>query len=173
MNFDGYPNGTAITNQYQPQGVLYSSAAGSPCQIFLDAAEATSGSNILIGASVLREINLKLVDPATGAPSAAWRACHVSMNVISAGWSVVQVSSKDAAGTVLESFTVTNPAGPENGLGKVNPLDFSVGSIASVSMIFTTVDFGDGIGLDDVVVDFGCATPTTPSTWGGLKSLYR
>jgi hypothetical protein len=172
MTFDGYANNTAISNQYLAQGVLYSSF-GFPCTIFLDAAEATSGSNILVGVTNFRDIDIKMVDPATAAPSASWRACHASMNVISAGWSVVKVSSKDGAGNVLQSFIVTHPSGPRNGLGNVDHLEFNVGAIASISMNFTTVDSGDGIGLDDVVVDFNCTTPARPSTWGAVKAIYR
>jgi hypothetical protein len=172
MTFDGYANNTAITNQYQAQGVLYSSFGG-PCTIFLDAAEATSGSNILVGASNLRDIDIKMVDPVTAAPSASWRACHASMNVISVGWSVVTLTSRDGAGNALQSFTLTHPSGPRNGLGAVDHLEFNVGAIASISMNFTTVDFGDGIGLDDVVVDFDCTTPTRQSTWGAVKAIYR
>ncbi len=173
MTFDAFADGTPITNQYAAQGVLYSSVSGLPCTIYLDPVEATSGANILVGASTLRDINLTMVDPATGLPSPSWQACHVGLNVISAGWSVVQVTSHDAGGAALQTFTVTHPSGPRNGLGNVDHLDFSAGSIASVSMVFTLVDFGDGIGLDDVIVDFGCATPTRSSTWGALKSLYR
>lgn len=172
MTFDTFANNTAITNQYLAQGVVYSSFGG-PCTIFLDAAEATSGSNILVGASNLRDIDMKMVDPATATPSAAWRACHASMNVISVGWSVVTLTSRDGVGNALQSFTLTHPSGPRNGLGAVDHLEFNVGAIASISMNFTTVDFGDGIGLDDVVVDFNCTTPARQSTWGAVKTIYR
>ncbi len=173
MTFDTYVGGTPITNQYMPQGVLFSSVSNSACTIFADAAEATSGANILCGASNFRDIDMKMVDPATGMPSPAWRATHVGLNVISAGWSVVQVSSKDASGTVLESFTVTHPSGPVNGYKNVDHLEFTAGSIASVSMTFTSINFSDGIGWDDVLVDFTGTTPVHPATWGAIKHLYR
>lgn len=174
ITFDTYPNGTAISTQYLSQGVKFSSF-GSPCTIFLDAAEATSSPNILVGVSgsVFRDIDVTMVDPATGVPSAAWRACHVSLNVISVGWSAVTVTSFDDAGAVLQSFPLTYPAGPQNGLGKVDHLEFTTPGIAKVSMHFTSVNFGDGIGIDDVLVDFACNTPVQPSTWGRLKQLYR
>ena len=40
-------------------------------------------------------------------------------------------------------------------------------------MNFTSINFGDGIGIDDAIVDFDCTTPVAPSTWGAVKSLYR
>ncbi|MBI5167937.1 MAG: hypothetical protein HZA61_00470 [Candidatus Eisenbacteria bacterium] len=174
ITFDTYPNGTAISAQYLAQGVKFSSF-GSPCTIFLDAAEATSSPNILVGVggSVYRDIDVTMVDPATGLPSAAWRACHVALNVISVGWSAVTVTSFDGAGAVLQSFPLSYPAGPQNGFGKVDHLEFTTPGIAKVSMHFTNVNFGDGIGIDDVLVDFACNTPAQGSTWGRLKQLYR
>ena len=174
ITFDTYANGTAISTQYQSQGVKFSSF-GSPATIYLDAAEATSSPNILVGVagSVLRDIDITMVDPATGLPSPDWRACHVALNVISVGWSAITVSSYDGAGVLLQSFPLSYPAGPQNGFGKVDPLDFTTPGIAKVSLHFTTVNFGDGIGIDDVLVDFACNTPTQSSTWGRLKQLYR
>lgn len=174
ITFDTYANGTAISTQYQAQGVKFSSF-GSPCTIFLDAAEATSSPNILVGVSgsVFRDIDINLVDPATGLPSADWRACHVALNVISVGWSAVTVSSFDGAGAVLQAFPLSYPAGPQNGLGKVDHLEFTTPGIAKVSMHFTNVNFGDGIGIDDVLVDFACNTAANGSTWGKIKQLYR
>jgi hypothetical protein len=174
ITFDAFPNGTSISNQYLAQGVLFSSFI-SPCTIFLDAAEATSSPNILVGVagSVLRDIDITMVDPATATPSANFRACRVALNVISVGWSAVTVTSRDAAGVALQSFPLTHLAGPQNGFGHVDHLEFTTGAIAKVSMNFTTVNFGDGIGIDDVLVDFACNTPARESTWGKIKQMYR
>lgn len=174
ITFDTYANGTAISTQYQAQGVKFSSFT-SPCTIFLDAAEATSSPNILVGVagSVFRDIDITMVDPATGLPSPDWRACHVALNVISVGWSSVTLTSFDGAGVALQSFPLTYPAGPQNGFGKVDHLEFTTPGIAKVSMHFTNVNFSDGIGIDDVLVDFSCNTAASGTTWGKIKQLYR
>ncbi len=172
--FDTYAPGTTITNQYQSIGLRFSSS-GLPCLVMLDPDEATSGANILIGQDVYSDIDIQIVDPVTGLPSPTVRACFVSLQVISAGWSVVEVTSKDSNGAVLESHTVTHPSGPVNGLHNADLLEFQAGGIASVSMHFTEVDISDGIGIDDVRVltQSDCITPVAPSTWGRLKLLYR
>ncbi|MCC7101007.1 MAG: hypothetical protein IT500_15600 [Rubrivivax sp.] len=174
ITFDTYPNGTAISNQYQSQGVLFSSFT-SPATIFADAAEATSSPNILVGVagSTFRDIDITMVDPATGLPSASHRACLVSLNVISVGWTTVTLTSYDGAGAPLQSFVLNRPTGPVNGFGNVDHLDFTTGGIAKVSMNFSNINFGDGIGIDDVLVDFECTTPAARSTWGHIKQLYQ
>lgn len=172
IDFDAYIHGTPISNQYQGSGVLFSTNGGGPCSVFGDPPEATSQPNILIGADVYSDIFLLFVDPATGAPSPVAGDC-VTLNVISAGHAVVHVRSRNAANAILEDFTVTNPGGPVNGLGNVDHIEFTTGPIATVEMVFTLINLGDGIGIDDVTIGSGCVTATRPSSWGAVKATYR
>jgi len=175
LDFDAFADGTAITNQFQSLGVVFSSDAGQPAHVFSDPAEATSSPNILVGADNFANLFITFVDPVTGLPNPASGACAVTMNVISVGVATITVTSRSLAGTPLQSFVLTHPGGPPNGLGNVDPLQFTVAGIASIDLVFTTPGPPgvDGVGIDDLSFGLGCPTPTARATWGRIKSHYR
>lgn len=175
LDFDAFAPGASVTTQFLGQGVVFSGGGASPATAYFDPPEATSSPNILCGNDNFSNLYVQFVDPNTGVPSPNFRACMARLNVISVGVAVITVTSRDGGGNVLQSFVLNHPAGPPNGFGAVDPLVFAGPGIASIDLVFTVPGPPgvDGVGIDDLVFDFECATPAGASTWGRIKGAYR
>jgi hypothetical protein len=146
------PNGTVITTQYAPLGVVFSSVAGGPVAgIF--AAEASSTPNFLVGNP--DSFQPFTMDFTTVTPS-------VGVKLISVGNGIVTATAfaSDLA-TVLDSVSVTHGPGAGVGLGNVDSISLSGPGIARVrfDITQTTTNPRDGFGIDDVV--FPVPEPST------------
>ncbi|MCA8973068.1 MAG: hypothetical protein KDC98_00020 [Planctomycetes bacterium] len=160
LNFDNLAANTAITNQYQSQGVLFHSNLGSPAHIWSDPAEATSPPNIMVGTDNFADLFVRFVDPTSAAPTTARQVSVVAISVGHAQWTV---TARDSNGQPLQTFVLQNLGGPANGFGNQDTVTFTSSAIASIDFVFTISNPADGIGIDDL--SFRLNPTCQPASW--------
>ncbi|HYL66844.1 MAG TPA: hypothetical protein VEU72_06785 [Nitrosopumilaceae archaeon] len=147
ITFDTFPSGTLITNQYENDGVSFTSDA----HIFLDLSEATSKPNILVPAiwdqTRSGDLDINIVDPVSHLPT---DASSISFQLISIGMNPVTVTAKDSLGNTLYTHTF-GPHSPDSGLNNIDPFSLTVPHIRTI-IIHGNGQGGDGYGIDDVLV---------------------
>jgi len=171
INFDEKSNGDVITNQYQTDGVIFSSASYT-LQVLDDAGETPgppSTPNILVSNSGPNngDIIINIVDPTTFTPS---DASSISFKLFSVGNNEVTVIAKDSGNNILDTQNFQHidvggfncvyaewPAGCPgpitNGWAQTDTYSFS-GNIRTVTITSSQAVDGDGYGIDDVLVTF-------------------
>ena len=186
INFDATSTGTTITNQFQTDGVAFSSATFD-VKVLNDAGETPgppSTPNILVSNSGSNngDIVISVVDPVTFAPK---DASSISFKLFSIGNNAVTVVAKDSLGnaiplgtTVFQHIDVGGPncvyaewpsgcPGPiENGWAQTDTYSFS-GNIRTVTITSSQAVELDGYGIDDVLVQF----TSEPTVAGELVPL--
>ena len=185
INFDTTSDGTTITNQFQTDGALFSSAT-SDVKVLNDAEETPgppSTPNILVSNSGPNDgdIIISVVDPGTFAPT---NASSISFKLFSIGNNAVTVVAKDSLGNTIPLGTTVfqhNNVGGDNcvyaewpsgcpgpitnGWAQTDTYSFS-GNIRTVTITSQALP-GDGYGIDDVLIQF----TNEPTVAGELMPL--
>jgi hypothetical protein len=159
IDFDTYPAGPIIQNQYQGVGVIFSSQG-----VIWETSESQSLPNFLVGYPAyypptwpwaIYPITFDFVAPGTSTPAVT---DYVSVTLISVGWSTVTATAYDSSGNVLHAISVTHYGSstiPWNGLNNKDTITFfGVGDISTVDIRITTPyywgEHQDGFGIDDL-----------------------
>jgi len=189
INFDTAVNGAIITNEYQTDGVIFSSASYD-IKVLDDAGETPgppSTPNILVSNSGPNngDIIISVVDPTTFAPT---DASSISFYLYSVGNNAVTVVAKDSGNgdintQVFQHIDVGGvncnypewPAGCPgpitNGWGQTDLYTFT-GPIRTVTITSSQAVEGDGYGLDDVLVSFNQNQDPTCDVTSNVSTLW-
>ena len=184
ITFDDKLDGAVITNQYETDGVHFSSATYD-VKILNNAGETPgppSTPNILVSNSGPNngDIIISVVDSATFVPT---DASSISFKLFSVGNNKVTVVAKDSLGNPVntQEFQHNDVGGPNciyaewpsgcpgpitNGWAQEDTYSFS-GDIRTVTITSSKAVEGDGYGIDNVFVQF----PSVQSVAGELLPL--
>jgi len=184
INFDTAANGAIITNEYQTDGVIFSSASYD-IKVLDDAGETPgppSTPNILVSNSGPNngDIIISVVDSTTFAPT---DASSISFKLFSVGNNEVTVITRDSGNSIIDSQAFQHidvggvncnypewPAGCPgpitNGWAQTDTYSFS-GDIRTITITSSQAVEEDGYGIDDVLADFNTGLPVA----GELLSL--
>jgi len=165
ITFEPQSDGTIIANQYQTDGVQFSSV-NYVLKILDDSGEIPPGPpsnpNILVSnyGPNNGDIVISVVNPGTFVPT---DASSISFYLYSVGNNKVTVQTKDSGGNVIDTkffqhidavIGPPNPGPKENGWGQKDLYTFS-GPIRTVTITSSQETTLDGYGIDNVLVKFG------------------